>query len=421
MSQIDTTSGEEKFRALFDFASDCLIILNLQGEILDINQTGHERLGYTKDEMIGKPVSSFNAPEYKALSPHYVAELKKNGHATFELVHLRKNGSRMPVEVNGKIVKIDGQNCIFSVVRDITERNLLENKLKLTQFAMDNAFIEILWLDSHARIHYANKQAIKNLGYTFEELTQLSIPDLDPNYPMEQWESHWQALRNDKTQFFESRHRRKDGSFYPAEIIANYVKYGDLEFNVGFARDITKRKQNEALIWRQANYDFLTNLPNRHMINDLLEQLINQSRSSGAKVALMLVDLDQFKEINDTLGHAWGDMLLLEAGQRLSDCLRDSDTIGRLGGDEFTIILPNVENISIIEHVAKEVMNKLARPFHLGNDIAYISASIGISVFPDDAEDKTTLFQNVDQAMCAAKRQGKNRYQYFMSSLQEKK
>ena len=419
MLQMDPSSGEEKFRALFEFASDCLVILNLQGEILDINQTGHERLGYAKDEMIGKPISLFNAPEYTAISPRYIAELKNNGHATFELAHMRKDGSRMPVEVNGKIVKINGQNCIFSIVRDITERKLLENQLRLSQFAMDNAFIEILWLDSKARIHYANKQAVNNLGYSFEELTRLSIPDLDPNYPMEQWDAHWEALRNDKTQFFESKHKRKDGSAYPVEIIANYVKYGDLEFNVWFTRDITERKQNEALIWKQANYDFLTGLPNRHMINDHLEQLINQSKVTGEKIALMLVDLDQFKEVNDTLGHVWGDLLLLEAGKRLSSCLSESDTIGRLGGDEFTIIIHDFESISIVERVANEVINKLANPFHLGNDIAYISASIGISVFPDDAEDKAALFQNVDQAMYAAKRQGKNRYLHFLPSLQE--
>jgi diguanylate cyclase (GGDEF)-like protein len=172
-------------------------------------------------------------------------------------------------------------------------------------------------------------------------------------------------------------------------------------------------------LWRQANFDRLTGLPNRSMFYDRLDQEIRNSNRSKLPMGLLLIDVDLFKEVNDTYGHAAGDILLQKVAHRIKTCVRDSDTVARLGGDEFTVILPNLSDKSHIEDIAQEIIGKLAAPFHLGKDVAHVSASIGITMFPHDARILGELVKNADQAMYAAKREGRNRFSYFNLKLQE--
>ncbi|HLD10176.1 MAG TPA: EAL domain-containing protein, partial [Methylophilaceae bacterium] len=178
-------------------------------------------------------------------------------------------------------------------------------------------------------------------------------------------------------------------------------------------------REAEQLIWHQANFDLLTELPNRQMFHDRLDQDIKKASRADRPLALMLLDLDQFKEVNDTLGHDMGDVMLKDVAQRLSSCVRESDTVARLGGDEFTILLGDLVDPGSVERVAQDVLRKLTEPFHLGNEVAYVSASIGITLYPEDATEIETLLKNADQAMYAAKKQGRNRYSYFTSSMQQ--
>jgi diguanylate cyclase (GGDEF)-like protein len=188
---------------------------------------------------------------------------------------------------------------------------------------------------------------------------------------------------------------------------------------VALFSDITEKKKSEELIWRQANFDTLTGLPNRDMFRDRLEQEMKKSDRESAPLALLLIDLDQFKEVNDTLGHAVGDMLLIEASRRIRACVRESDTVARLGGDEFTIVISEISDHTHVEDVAQKIINRLAEPFRLGSDVAYVSASIGITLYPDDATNINALMKNADQAMYVAKGKGRNRFSYFTQSLQE--
>ena len=179
------------------------------------------------------------------------------------------------------------------------------------------------------------------------------------------------------------------------------------------------RKGDEALIWRQANFDPLTNLPNRRMFHDRLEQEMKKSDRAGLPLALLLLDLDHFKQINDTYGHAMGDLLLRDAAQRLGSCVRESDTVARLGGDEFTIILGKLDDPDTVERITRDALRKLAEPFRLKNEVAYVSTSIGIAFYPADAADASLLLKSADQAMYAAKNQGRNRHSYFTAALQQ--
>ncbi len=211
----------------------------------------------------------------------------------------------------------------------------------------------------------------------------------------------------------------RDGREFPVELsIAPIQMAGNYEFSA-FIRDITQQKESEELIWNQANFDTLTGLPNRHMFHDRLTQDIRKAHRAGLKTALLFIDLDKFKEVNDTLGHTMGDILLQEAAQRIGACVRETDTVARLGGDEFTVILAELDDTGSVDRVTENILQNLAKPFRLGNEIAHVSASIGITLYPDDASEVEDMLKNADQAMYVAKNKGRNRFDYFTPSMQQ--
>ncbi|MBC7405027.1 MAG: EAL domain-containing protein [Cytophaga sp.] len=219
----------------------------------------------------------------------------------------------------------------------------------------------------------------------------------------------------------EFRQRKKNGEWIWILSVGGIVEYdaqGQALRMLGTHLDITEKKKAEALIWQQANIDALTGLPNRRMFNDRLEHDLQRSRRTGLPVALLFIDLDHFKTVNDTLGHAIGDALLIEAARRLRTCVRESDTVARLGGDEFTVALPELHRTEHVEKIAENIIEKMAEPFSLGDEDIFLSASIGITLFPDDANDLDNLLRHADQAMYSAKDSGRNRFSYFTPTLQ---
>ncbi len=220
----------------------------------------------------------------------------------------------------------------------------------------------------------------------------------------------------------EYRVRCKDGNWkwiLTRGMVAHRSDDGTVVRMIGTHTDLTERKQAEETIQRQANYDALTQLPNRRLFRDRLEQTIRSSKRDHSPFVLMLIDLDHFKEVNDTMGHDAGDFLLVDAAQRIQHCMRDSDTVARMGGDEFVVILPDIDDTASIERIAQAIIEKLAAPFLLGEEKAFISASIGITLYPNDAGSMETLLKNADQAMYVAKNLGRNRFSYFTPVLQE--
>ena len=220
----------------------------------------------------------------------------------------------------------------------------------------------------------------------------------------------------------EYRVRCKDDSWkwiLTRGMVAHRNDEGRVMRMIGTHTDLTERKQAEETIQRQAHYDALTQLPNRRLFRDRLEQAIRLSKRDHSSFALMLIDLDHFKEVNDTLGHDAGDFLLVDAAQRILRCVRESDTVARMGGDEFVVILADIDEPTSIERIALKIIAKLSSPFLLGEEKAFISASIGITLYPADAESMETLLKNADQAMYVAKNLGRNRLSYFTPVMQE--
>ena len=188
---------------------------------------------------------------------------------------------------------------------------------------------------------------------------------------------------------------------------------------IGTHTDITERKASEALIWQQAHFDALTGLPNRNMLRDRLTQEIKKCRRDGLQLACLFIDLDHFKEVNDTLGHGSGDRLLVEAARRIRSCLREIDTVARMGGDEFTVVLPEVPDPGSLEPVLHKLLDALGAAFELGDQRVFVSASIGVTIYPLDAGDIEDLLKHADQALYVAKGAGRNRFSFFTPALQE--
>ncbi|MDD2701787.1 MAG: CHASE domain-containing protein [Sideroxydans sp.] len=304
---------------------------------------------------------------------------------------------------------------------DINDRKESEAQLQLAMFAMDKAFDAIYWLDKDGRIRYVNSNACESSGYSREELVRLSIPDLDPDFTAEQWKIHWAALKQEKSQLFETRHRRKDGSIIPVEVSANHAKLGDLEYNIAFCRDISKRKEIEQEIYSLAYFDPLTHLPNRRMLSDRLFKALANSKRNNAYGALLFLDLDNFKPINDQCGHEVGDQLLLEVARRLNNTVREIDTVARYGGDEFVVVLGDLsssrEEMQKQAHVvAEKIASALAEPYHLtrikGEEkIAVIhkcTSSIGITLFDGKTDNQYDIISRGDSAMYRSKEAGRN-------------
>ncbi|MDI1310121.1 MAG: PAS domain S-box protein [Methylotenera sp.] len=214
--------------------------------------------------------------------------------------------------------------------------------------------------------------------------------------------------------------QRKNGEIYTKWLIINtiFADDGSVMRRIAMFNDITNKKASDELIWQHANLDALTGLTNRRMFQDRLEQEIKKANRTELPLTLLFLDLDYFKEVNDTLGHAKGDLLLKEAAQRLTNCVRESDTVARFGGDEFTILLSDLHDTESIDRVIQNILQVLSEPFELCNEVAYVSASIGVTCFPNDGADTDTLLKNADQAMYAAKAAGRNRYSYFTSAMQ---
>ena len=288
---------------------------------------------------------------------------------------------------------------------------------------VDTAMDAVIQMNAEGNITGWSGQAATMFGWTREEavgrpLHSLIIP-FQYRAPHLQGMSHFHKTGEAPilNKPIETRALRRDGSEFHVELTISMLRLeGESEF-CAFISDITQKKEADALIRHQANYDPLTKLPNRHMFHVHLKQELLNAQRSRLTLALMFIDLDRFKEVNDTLGHNVGDQLLAEVAQRLSDSVRKSDIVARLGGDEFTIILSQLTDATQVEIVAQNILRHLAEPFTLNNETAYVSASIGITLYPEDSDDVEQLLMNADQAMYVAKRKGRNRFSYFTPSL----
>jgi diguanylate cyclase (GGDEF)-like protein/PAS domain S-box-containing protein len=303
----------------------------------------------------------------------------------------------------------------FLVVTPLQKALELENikSHKILEMAAEG----IISIDTKGNIQSFNRAAQKMFGYNETEVVGRNVSML---MPPPHRESHDQYLSRylrtgeahaiGKTR--ELQGLRKDGMPFPMEISVNEIKSGGVHVFTAVMRDISEKKLAQKRIEQLAHYDELTNLPNRRLFYDRLGQAISQAKRNRRSIALLYVDLDGFKHVNDTKGHHVGDLLLMQTAERLRLCVRESDTLARLGGDEFTVLLNDAHEREHVEMVANKIINSIDQPFNLEGQTARISASVGIARYPDEAQTAGTLLIVADKAMYAAKASGKNTYRF---------
>lgn len=291
-------------------------------------------------------------------------------------------------------------------------RNYID-ELQLAASIFNSAMEAMLVTDSENRIITVNPAFTALTGYELSEVVGKNPSILSSGkQDGEFYRKMWNELESEGRWNGELWNRRKNGELY-AEWLSIKVLFnedGSKHMYVAIFSDVTEKKQAEEIIWRQANYDLLTQLPNRRLFRDRLEQEIRVCHRNNRQLALLFIDLDKFKQVNDTLGHEAGDSLLIKAAERVTACMRESDTLARMGGDEFNAILPGISALADAERVAASIVESLSRPFNLNGTMVEISASIGISMYPSDAQDINELQILADKAMYAAKSKGGSGY-----------
>jgi len=308
-------------------------------------------------------------------------------------------------------------------VHDITRRKNAENELVLASAVFEKMNDGVLITDDKQQIIAINSAYSKISGYSL-----MDVEGKTPNTFSSGWHNNefyknlWTELNENDQWSGEIIDRRKSGELYTAElnIIALRNKDGKLTNYISIVNDISERKQKESLIHNLAYFDSLTELPNRVLFQERVTNKIPSLKRNSKKIALLFIDMDNFKNINDTFGHFTGDKFLIEVANSIKSTLREEDTLARLGGDEFTIILEDIESISDASHVAQKIIERFKEPVIINYKEFYTGASIGISIYPDDGENYEELVKAADTAMYHVKESGKNGYQFYTQSMNEK-
>ena len=317
---------------------------------------------------------------------------------------------------------LDERGAVIGVVgsaRNVTQQKVAEDKLQLAALVLENSSEAMMIVNADNRVLEINPAFTRVTGYSRDEILGQTPSVLNSGRQTpEFYRAMWQALTTSGQWQGEIWNRSKDGRFIAEWLTIStlYTKGGAVHRRVALFSDITEKKKADELVWVHANFDMLTQLPNRRMFHDRLTQELKKVQRSGLKLALFFLDLDHFKEVNDTLGHDKGDVLLMEAARRIVACVRETDTVARMGGDEFTVILTEIDDPGSVDRVAQSIVLALDQPFQIGPDLARVSASLGIALYPHDATEADELLKNADQAMYAAKSAGRNRFSYFISN-----
>ncbi|NAS95883.1 GGDEF domain-containing protein [Pseudomonas syringae pv. actinidifoliorum] len=424
LAQQQLQLSEEKFAKAFHAAPDGLAITRQQdGMLLEVNEGFCRITGYSERHCLEH--STFDLGIWADLSERsrLIEQLKQHGVVHGFRTRLRNvNGSIRVCELSSHPLLISGDACLLTISRDITESQLMQEKLHLAATVFESTAEGVLITDTDQRISAVNRAFTEITGYSESEAIGqtprlLASGQHDSAFYASMWhqltaEGHWQG---------EISNRRKNGELYPSWLTVSAVRNKEnlLTHFVAVFADISSLKHAQARLDYQAHHDPLTGLPNRTLFESRLQSALLHSEESGSLGAVLFLDLDRFKHINDSLGHPVGDLLLKGIAHRLKETLRDIDTVARLGGDEFIVLLPGLLQPSDAKAIANKLLACFSTPFEAGEHELYISPSIGSCVFPTDGTDVATLVKNADAAMYRSKAQGRNRVESYTRDLTE--
>ncbi|MGZ5433472.1 MAG: bifunctional diguanylate cyclase/phosphodiesterase, partial [Thermoanaerobaculia bacterium] len=412
--------SEEKYRLLFSNEQDAIVIFDAATiRIIDANPAFFSLSGYSREEAFDLTAEQFSPDPDEVQAA--MREVRERGSHRLEVQRFRRrDGSEIRVEIGLNTFDSRGQHLVSAILRDITHRKDAEERALLWANILESSAEAIIIADAQRRAVQVNRAFTHVTGYEADEVIGrdpgfLSSPAHDATFYARMWRTvgetgRWQG---------EIWNRRRNGEVYPGwlSITSVHNAAGELTHYVGVFSDITERKASADRIEFLANHDSLTGLPNRSVMNERIQQSLAMARRKGSHLAVLFLDLDRFKTINDSLGHPVGDMLLQQIAARLTGSIREEDSVSRLGGDEFLILLPQITRAQDAAVVADKVLAALRDPIEGGEHTLRITGSIGISIYPDDAVEVAALIKNADAAMYHAKERGRNNCQFFTHDM----
>jgi len=432
-TELALRQSESRLRQLIASALDPVVSFDRKGIVIEWNPQAHETFGLSSRDVLGRPLPDAMMPPqlrtiFDSILTGAAAASNELLRRRVEAVARRTSGETFPVEISIEPVGSGADQTFTAFIRDISERKRAQEELEKREqrfrVLVEKSWSGVALLDENLAFTYAGASTQRLVGYDERQLIGTSI--LGYVHPRER-QSARDLFRNlaaspaNSEATGELRFLHQDGTWVWIEGFAQNLLHdpavGAIVINY---RDISQRKQAEKQLEYQAYYDALTGLPNRLLFRDRVVNAIAHARRNRYAVAVMYLDLDHFKLVNDGLGHSIGDQLLSQVSDRLQAMIRASDTISRLGGDEFTILLNDVANSDVVAAVAHKLLQSLTRPFRVEGHDLFVTASIGISLFPNDGDDVETLLRAADSAMYRAKELGRNQAQLFTASMNER-
>ncbi len=398
------------------------------GRLTFLNKAWEEITRYRVEDCLGKPIATYIHPKDVRKNAEQLKLLEETDRCRYEVRFLAKGGKVRRVEIYAEALRnASGDITGFrGSLDDVTERRNAEQQLRFASSVFEHNLEGIFIADRHHNIVSVNPAFCTITGYAPEEIIGQSRDILRSRRHDDEFHcAILAAIEAHGKWHGEVWSRRKNGEVYPELLEINAIKDGNGQIShyIGTALDITERKLAEEQIHRLAYFDTLTGLPNRLLLMDRLEMLINQSGRGERQFGVLCLDLDHFKEANDILGHSGGDAFLQSVAQRLNACVREGDTVARLGGDEFVVIVANLckseigEVAQIAALVAEKIGVTLSEPFHFENNEVLVTTSIGIALFPSDADNVGDLIKSADTALYHAKSQGRGNYQFYAERM----
>ena len=417
--------GARWSRLAIDVAPVAIVVVDCDGTIVAANAALSAMLGYTRDEILGLEVETLVAADRRAAhrgrrrAYARTSDMRPMG-LGLDLVAQRKDGTQVPVDVALSHFAMDGRELVLAVIADISERQRLVAALEASErrhrAVLDHAPDGFYIVDIDGHILEANYAYQRLSGYSGDELQRMHVSEINAVNSPQQIREHIAAITAAGAERFESLHRRKDGSVWPVELTVSAIpSAGELFF---FVRDLSERKRVEAereeLMRQVSEYAFtdsLTGLPNRRLFMDRLAQSLATSRRHARHGAVLYIDMDRFKALNDTHGHATGDRFLIEVAQRLSASARSEDTVARLGGDEFVVILVDLDADAATAAAqartcAEKLALRLGQPYRIEHETHISSASIGGTLLPLAGDNVDAVLHRADRAMYRVKSSG---------------